>query len=111
MSGIAGLLFVALSFIASGMNVEPPAYKSDPAAFAAWLRANGDRFRVGHFVAALAFLAFGAIGLAASTLLIARESLGWGNTAEVLTPENLQLARRMSEAWDESAAACRRSTA
>jgi len=43
------------------------------------------------------------------TLMIAREPIGWGETAEVLTPENLQLARRMSEAWDESAAACRRS--
>jgi zinc/manganese transport system ATP-binding protein len=43
------------------------------------------------------------------TLMIAREPIGWGNTTEVLTPENLQLARRMSEAWDESAAACRRS--
>jgi len=43
------------------------------------------------------------------TLLIARESIGWGNTTEVLTPENLQLARQMSEAWDESAPACRRS--
>ena len=43
------------------------------------------------------------------TLMIAREPIGWGNTAEVLTPENLQLARQMSEAWDESAAACRRS--
>ena len=43
------------------------------------------------------------------TLMIAREPIGWGNTTEVLTPENLQLARQMSEAWDESAAACRRS--
>jgi zinc/manganese transport system ATP-binding protein len=45
------------------------------------------------------------------TLMIAREPIGWGNTTEVLTPENLQLARQMSEAWDESAAACRRSAA
>ncbi len=45
------------------------------------------------------------------TLMIAREPIGWGNTTEVLTPENLQLARQMSEAWDESAAACRRSEA
>ena len=43
------------------------------------------------------------------TLMIAREPIGWGKTEEVLTPENLQRARRMSEAWDESAAACRRS--
>ena len=45
------------------------------------------------------------------TLMIAREPIGWGDTTEVLTPENLQLARQMSEAWDESAAACRRSEA
>ena len=45
------------------------------------------------------------------TLMIARESIGWGKTAEVLTAENLQLARQMSEAWDEAAAACRRSEA
>ncbi|HEY9073601.1 MAG TPA: metal ABC transporter ATP-binding protein [Desulfobaccales bacterium] len=43
------------------------------------------------------------------TLMIAREPIGWGDTAEVLTPENLQRARQMSEAWDESADICRRS--
>jgi zinc/manganese transport system ATP-binding protein len=43
------------------------------------------------------------------TLLLAREPIGWGDTAEILTPENLQLVRRMSEAWDDAAAACRRS--
>ena len=41
------------------------------------------------------------------TLLIAREPIGWGETAEILTSENLKNARRMSEAWDESAAVCR----
>jgi zinc/manganese transport system ATP-binding protein len=46
-----------------------------------------------------------------STLLLAREPIGWGDTGEVLTPENLQLARRMSEAWDDAAGACRRSQA
>ncbi|MGO9580812.1 MAG: ABC transporter, partial [Desulfobaccales bacterium] len=40
------------------------------------------------------------------TLMIAREPIGWGDTAEVLTPENLQRARQMSEAWDESAEVC-----
>jgi zinc/manganese transport system ATP-binding protein len=45
------------------------------------------------------------------TLMIAREPIGWGDTVEILTPENLQLARQMSEAWDESAAACRRNQA
>ena len=43
------------------------------------------------------------------TLLLAREPIGWGITSEIMTPENLQLARRMSEAWDEAAEACRRS--
>ena len=57
-SGIAGLLFVVLSFVASGMNVQPPAYDEDPAAFVAWFAENGQRFRVGHFIAGLAFLLF-----------------------------------------------------
>jgi zinc/manganese transport system ATP-binding protein len=43
------------------------------------------------------------------TLMIAREPIGWGETAEILTYDNLQLARRMSEAWDEEAGVCRRS--
>jgi zinc/manganese transport system ATP-binding protein len=42
-----------------------------------------------------------------STLLLAREPIAWGATAEILTSENLQRARRMSEAWDESAQICR----
>ncbi|MCC6887824.1 MAG: ABC transporter ATP-binding protein [Hyphomicrobiales bacterium] len=40
------------------------------------------------------------------TLLLAREPVAWGNTAGVLTPENLMTARRMCEAFDEHAAAC-----
>jgi zinc/manganese transport system ATP-binding protein len=40
------------------------------------------------------------------TLLLAREPVAWGNTAEVLTPENLSKARRMCEAFDDEAAAC-----
>ncbi|MFZ5448644.1 MAG: metal ABC transporter ATP-binding protein [Thermodesulfobacteriota bacterium] len=43
------------------------------------------------------------------TLLIAREPIGWGETPAILTAENLQRARRMSEAWDEAAEICRRS--
>jgi zinc/manganese transport system ATP-binding protein len=42
------------------------------------------------------------------TLLLAREPIAWGDTAEVLNPENLQRAQMMSEAWDEAAAACPR---
>jgi zinc/manganese transport system ATP-binding protein len=39
-------------------------------------------------------------------LLLAREPVAWGKTAEVLTPDNLLKARRMCEAFDEHAAAC-----
>jgi zinc/manganese transport system ATP-binding protein len=40
------------------------------------------------------------------TLLLARGPVAWGATAEVLTAENLTQARRMCEAFDDSAAAC-----
>jgi zinc/manganese transport system ATP-binding protein len=40
------------------------------------------------------------------TLLLAREQVAWGATAEVLTAENLKEARRMCEAFDDDAAAC-----
>ena len=40
------------------------------------------------------------------TLLLAREPVAWGATAEVLTADNLLKARRMCEAFDDSAAAC-----
>jgi zinc/manganese transport system ATP-binding protein len=40
------------------------------------------------------------------TLLLARETVGWGVTREVLTPANLVEARRMCEAWDDDAPAC-----
>ena len=39
-------------------------------------------------------------------LLLAREPVAWGRTAEVLTAENLLKARRMCEAFDEQAEAC-----
>lgn len=39
-------------------------------------------------------------------LLLAREPIAWGKTAEVLTADNLAAARRMCEAFDEHAAAC-----
>ena len=41
------------------------------------------------------------------TLLIARELVGWGSTASVLTEPGLRRARAMAEAWDESAEVCR----
>jgi zinc/manganese transport system ATP-binding protein len=40
------------------------------------------------------------------TLLLARGPVAWGPTAQVLTAENLAEARRMCEAFDDSAAAC-----
>jgi zinc/manganese transport system ATP-binding protein len=40
------------------------------------------------------------------TLLLAREPVAWGETGEVLTPENLLKARRMCEAFDKDAEAC-----
>jgi zinc/manganese transport system ATP-binding protein len=39
-------------------------------------------------------------------LLLAREPVAWGKTAEVLTDENMNKARRMCEAFDEQAEAC-----
>ena len=45
------------------------------------------------------------------TLLIAREPVAWGATAEVLSAENLLKARRMVEAYDPHAAPCHRSVA
>jgi zinc/manganese transport system ATP-binding protein len=45
------------------------------------------------------------------TLLLAREAIAWGRTEEVLTPQNLTAARRMSEVFDEHAHECARSAA
>jgi len=38
-----------------------------------------------------------------NTLLMAREAIAWGETGGVLTADNLQRARLMTEAWDEHA--------
>ncbi|MGJ4941536.1 metal ABC transporter ATP-binding protein [Bradyrhizobium sp. HKCCYLS1011] len=40
------------------------------------------------------------------TLLLAREPVAWGATAEVLSADNLAQARRMCEAFDETARTC-----
>jgi zinc/manganese transport system ATP-binding protein len=40
------------------------------------------------------------------TLLLAREPVAWGRTADVLTTENLLKARQMCEAFDSHAAEC-----
>jgi zinc/manganese transport system ATP-binding protein len=39
-------------------------------------------------------------------LLLAREPVAWGKTADILTPDNWAKARRMCEAFDEQAEAC-----
>jgi zinc/manganese transport system ATP-binding protein len=41
------------------------------------------------------------------TLLLARELVAWGPTAQVVTEANLAQSRRMAEAWDEAAEVCR----
>ena len=40
------------------------------------------------------------------TLLLARSKVAWGKTADVLTQDNLLAARRMCEAFDDSAMPC-----
>lgn len=40
------------------------------------------------------------------TLLLAREKVAWGPTADVLTEDNLMKARRMCEAFDDEAHQC-----
>lgn len=40
------------------------------------------------------------------TLLLARELVAWGPTAQVMTESNLARARAMAEAWDEQAEIC-----
>lgn len=46
-----------------------------------------------------------------STLLLARETVAWGATADALRPERLLEARRLSEAWRDGAEVCRRESA
>ena len=41
-------------------------------------------------------------------LLLAREKIAWGPSGAALSPENLARARRLTEAFDDSAAACDR---
>jgi len=42
------------------------------------------------------------------TLLLAREAIAWGDTAEVLVAENLAKARNLAEYWDADSAVCER---
>jgi len=41
------------------------------------------------------------------SLLLARELIAWGATADVLSADHLLAARAMSEAWDSDADICR----
>jgi zinc/manganese transport system ATP-binding protein len=41
-----------------------------------------------------------------ATLLLARQPVAWGDTRDVLKPENLLRARRFNEAWSEDAPWC-----
>ncbi|RYE85480.1 MAG: ATP-binding cassette domain-containing protein, partial [Hyphomicrobiales bacterium] len=45
------------------------------------------------------------------TLLIARELVGWGPTAEILQPDRLKTARQISESWSEDTGFTARSAA
>ena len=45
------------------------------------------------------------------TLLLARESIDFGNTKKVLTVQNISQAQRMSEAFDLSASCCNKEVA
>ena len=40
------------------------------------------------------------------TLLLARSAVAWGRTADVLTRDNLSIARKMCEAFDDGASPC-----
>jgi zinc/manganese transport system ATP-binding protein len=40
------------------------------------------------------------------TLLLAREVVAWGATAQVMTEPHLRQARALAEAWDENAGVC-----
>jgi zinc/manganese transport system ATP-binding protein len=42
------------------------------------------------------------------TLLLSREKIAWGPTADVLTPANLLKAAAVSDAWDRAAPVCER---
>ncbi|MEM7253892.1 MAG: metal ABC transporter ATP-binding protein [Pseudomonadota bacterium] len=46
-----------------------------------------------------------------NALLMAREPVAWGATADTLRAENLFRARQMAEAWDDRAEVCHRGTA
>jgi len=56
--GVAGILFVTLSFVASGVNGLPPSFDQEKAVMPAWFSMNGQSYLTGHFLAGLALLLF-----------------------------------------------------
>lgn len=56
--GVAGILFVTLSLVASGVNGLPPSFDQEKAVMPAWFSMNGQSYRTGHFLAGLALLLF-----------------------------------------------------
>ncbi len=58
LSGIAGILFVALSLFASAINKMPPSYNQDISSYVTWFSQNSPWYSFGHFLAGLAFLLF-----------------------------------------------------
>ncbi|MBF0476734.1 MAG: ABC transporter ATP-binding protein [Deltaproteobacteria bacterium] len=40
------------------------------------------------------------------TLMLARKPIAWGPTSTILTPDNLDMARCIAEAWDQNAPVC-----
>lgn len=45
------------------------------------------------------------------TLLLAREIVAWGPTAQIMTPANLDALKSMAEAWEDHAPVCKRGSA
>lgn len=56
--GVAGILFVTLSLVASGVNGLPPSFNQEKAVMPAWFSMNGQSYLTGHFLAGLALLLF-----------------------------------------------------
>lgn len=56
--GVSGILFVALSLVAFGVNGLPPSFDQEMAVMPAWFSVNGPAYLRGHFLAALALLLF-----------------------------------------------------
>jgi hypothetical protein len=79
--GVAGILFVVLSFVATGINVMPPPHTADATSLAAWFAEHGDQYRIGHYVAGVGGVAMlGAATVILRTGVFARW-LGWAGGA------------------------------